>query len=449
MTQKTRMLATMAAAVAVAAGAGAFAFFGVFEAGQAEAARKEADEKLLGFEEAQIRRLELRAKGETTVLEKRDGSWRLVQPVDAAADGDAVESLLRQLAAARRSKTVDGTDPARFGLADPAVVVRAFGAGEAKAEVALGATNTFDGSLFVRDAAGRIATTAATLRGALEKVAFDLREKRLARFGTEAVDEIRAEGERDFVLARSDEGWRLLAPVQEAADRETTEGILRALQDLRATAFAAEKPEALGPWGLETPALTVRLQRGSEPPVVVAFGRVEGKVYARAGAGPVAEVAASILDRVGKTVEELRDKRVLAFETERVRRVRLEGEGGAAEVERRGEDWFLVAPKEAKARGWKMSSIVSSLWGLRAEAFVPGSEAAERGLEKPRRQVTLLDEQGKELASLHVGREEGAFLWVRASGQERIAKVKGPRLSSLPASSAELEEAAPETAKAQ
>lgn len=437
MTQKTRMLVTLAAALVVAAGAGTYAWFGVFEAEKAEAAQKEADEKLLSL--GDVVRLQVRAKGEDTVLEKKDGAWRLVQPVDAPADAATVEALVRQLEGARRSKAVDSTDAARFGLADPAVVVHATDAAGKEADVALGLRNEFDGSIFVRDAAGRIATTSSPLKGALEKSAFELRDKRLVVVGQDAVQGIEVHGANAFTLEKKDGAWQLATPVEERADAPTADGIVRALQDLRATAFVAENPADLAAFGLAQPALRVALRRGGDPAVEVAFGRSGEKVYARSGDGPVAEVPASVLGSIDKAVEELRDKQLFAFATTDVKRVHFAGEGGDMEVEKRGDEWHLVRPKEAKAKRWKLDTIVSLVVGLRADRFVEG-KPAEYGLEAPRRTVTLLDGDGKELGRLLVGKTESARAYVQAAGAPRIAQIDSPRLGSLPAGVADLEE---------
>lgn len=444
MTQKTRMLVTLAAAVVVAAGAGAYAFYGVHEVEQAEAAKKEADEKLLGLAQDAITRLQVKARGGETVLEKQGGTWRIVKPVDAPAEAGTVESLLVQLEGARRSRAIDSVDLGRFGLAAPAVAVTATAGDGKEATVALGARNDFDGTLFVRDAAGRVGTTSAALRSALEKSTFDLRDKRLIVVGEDAVQEIVVRGANRFSLAKNEDGWRIVEPLQDKADDPTVTGIVRALQDARALAFAAEAG-AVDPakFGLVEPAVEVTLRRSAGEPIVLAFGKADGKVYARSGDGPVLEVTGTVLGQVDETAEELRDKRLFHFASGDVRRVKFSGEGGEMELEKRGEDWRLVAPKDAKAKKWKVDSIVSMVRELRAKRFVEGA-AAEYGLAAPVRTVTVLGEGGKELATLLVGKTASALAYVQAAGSPRIAEIDSPRLSTLPKALADVEEPAPE-----
>jgi len=440
MTQKTRMLVGLVAALVIAAAGGAYAYWGVFVAGEQEKAAEDADRRLLALEADAIERLEVRAKGETTVLEKNDGSWRLVQPVAAPADGAAVQSLLSSLTGARHLRTLAEADPAKFGLADPKVVVAAFGADGVRKEVALGARNAFDDSLFARDAAGRTVSASGVLEGSLAKSAFDLRDKRVVVVGEQTIQGIELQG--GIALARDGEGWRLEAPVREPADRPTVDGIIRALQDLRATAFAAETVEDPKAFGLDAPAFRITLRRGEEAPITVAFGRADGKLYARADEGPVAEVRGDVLEKVEKGVDDLRDKQIFAtFDSSTVRRIRFEGgDEPPFELEKRDDTWWIVQPEEKKAKQWKVSALISSVRGLRAERFEgTGARPADFGLDEPRT-VALFDGEGKELARLHVGRQDGARAWVQAAGLPRIAEIQSVRLANLVPKRADVEE---------
>lgn len=437
MTQKTRMLVNLAAAVVVAAGLGTYAYVGVFQAEQAEEARKSADEKLVPLESAAVKKLTVQAKGETTVLEKRDGSWRIVSPVEAAADSSAVEALVSRLAEARRKSEVKASDPKPYGLDAPRITVAAEGDG-AKAELALGARNGFDGTLFAKDGAGRFATVDSSLEGALGKTTLELREKRLVVVGEDQVASLQVKaGGQAFTLAKKDDGWWLDAPVEEHADDETASAMLRALQDLRATAFPAT-----GDFGLDAPVAEVRLQRKEGAALELKIAEKEKKLYVQADGGPVAEVPTGLVEKLVRTVEELRDKRLFpGIDTEAVARVRFAGEGGDWEAEKRDGKWVLLGTKETPASGWKMQGVVSSVGHARASSFAAGSvKAGDLGLDAPKRSYTLLSADGKELARMLLGREETGFVWVQAGS--RMARVDKTRIGSLYGARSELVEEA-------
>lgn len=455
MRQRTRLLATLGATVALAGGVATYAYHGVFVAEREEAAKKEAEDRLLAFEKDAVTKLSVTARGETTVLERRDGTWTLAAPVAAAADAYAVDALLDRLAAAKRKGTVkDGADPARFGLAAPAIRVAAgTPAGEATLEV--GAANDFDGSLFVRTGGTRIASVEGSLRFALEKTPFDLREKRPWTFDAAAVRRIRVEGtDPAWAAERDGEGWKLAAPIAERADAAAVDRILNALRNLRATAIPAEAGADGAPFGLAAPRAAVTLDLEGGATLRLALGETgagaDRKVFARAGDGFVAEVAGRVLEDVGPGLFELRDKTIIAFAREDVARVEFAGEETFAVARKKEgqpaeETFTLVEPRTAKAKRWKLGGALHTLSGLKAAAWADedARDPAKYGLDRPRRTITVMGGDGRELARLLVGSLDGERYHVQAAGSPRVALVDKARIDELPARIADVEDVEP------
>src|SRR5690606_35962019 len=83
------------------------------------------------FERDQVRRIEAQWTDGGVVVEKQDGDWRLVEPIAGEADGDAVETLLADLAFLRAEGFVDEPPPpAEVGLDAPQYRVVLVGAAE-------------------------------------------------------------------------------------------------------------------------------------------------------------------------------------------------------------------------------------------------------------------------------------------------------------------------------
>ncbi|MGH7856453.1 MAG: DUF4340 domain-containing protein, partial [Candidatus Binatia bacterium] len=70
--------------------------------------------------------LEYPEKGQTIVLKKTAGGWRMQQPLEAEADQAAVDNLVRAIADAELKRTLEGDagPPATYGLEKPETVVR-------------------------------------------------------------------------------------------------------------------------------------------------------------------------------------------------------------------------------------------------------------------------------------------------------------------------------------
>jgi len=447
------LVAAASAAVAVA--------LRVEKKGKEEKTRKETEEKLLSFDRAKVRELTVEAKGGTVHLVKAGEGWRITAPVEADAERYAVDAILDKLATVRRrSEVSDAGGLERFGLDHPSVRITAGLEGGGSAILALGETNSFDGSIFARVGSGPALVVGSDARWPLEKDLFDLREKRVLTLADQDVARLEVTGPKgQYALAREDGHWKASGPIADRADEATVNRILGALRGLRATRFV----DAPGPdrdYGLDRPRWTVRLtapggavrtlslgapppRKKGEPAEAVLYARVSGSRTLAA----VANIAAKDLEADAFA---LRDKTVLPFDREKVAAVRLESDGNAIEVQKKpaapdagpGDDWALTSPRAAPAQRWKMSSLLSTLSALRATRFADesGKSAGERGLASPSRTVTLLGADGKSLGRLEVGKEEGDKVYVRSSTGPRIYEVEKARLADLPRSADDLEE---------
>jgi len=439
MTQQKRLLLTLAGVVVAAGGMFAWAWFGVFQTEKAEEARKDADAKLFALDPQDVERLEVTSGKGATILVRKDGAWSITSPVEAKADGAAVDGLLEKLAAARRKKVVDekAADLSAFGLAPPKAQVVAIAADGRHARLGVGDENTFDRTRFVTVGDDVVGTAEASLEKDLDKSTFDLRDKRIAIFGDDTLESMSAAGSATWELRRRDGQWHI---GEEIADEKETGRILRALHDLRATAFPAG--EAAG-FGLVDPVQTVELRRKDQPALALRFGIADGKTYARLDDGPIAEVDDKILGDLRKTAADLRDRRVIPFDEAKVAALEFRVGNESFRAERRSGEgartWSLVAPKSAAAKQWKLSSALSTLKELRfdADAGTPGDDA---GLDAPAHEVTVLGEGGAKLATLLVGVEVDGKTWVKSAETGRAGTVDASRIQSLPRSFADAEE---------
>ncbi len=467
---KARLRTSLTTLVLVAAAAAAvFAAMRVEKSGEAEKTRKDAEEKLLSFDRAKARELTVDAKGGSVRLVKVGDGWRIAAPVQADAERYAVDAILDKLSTVRRRSEVAAADAgglARFGLDRPSVKVAVGLEGGGRAALALGDTNSFDGSIFARADDGPAVIVAGDTRWPLERDLFDLREKRVLQFADKDVAGLTVTGPKiSYALAKADGRWKVSAPVSDRADDVTVDRILAALRGLRATRFA----DAPGPdrdYGLDRPRWTVELSAPDgtfrtislgappaakgKPPAGILWARVSG-----------VRALAAVADTSAKDLEAdafaLRDKTVLAFDREKVAAVRLESGGTSIEVQRKpaapdagpAEDWALTSPRAAPAQRWKMSGLLATLSSLRATRFADesGKSAAQRGLTAPSRTITLLGADGKTLGRLEVGKEAGDEVYVRSSAGPRIYAVAKSALAELPRSADDIEEKAAAPAK--
>jgi len=438
MSQKTRILVTLAATLVLAAALGAYAYFGVFQKEREELAAKEAEEKLFGLDIKKVTSLTVRAKGETTVLEKRDGSWWVVAPVGSLADAAAVDRLLQDLSEAKRTRVIlEDADLSTFGLEEPSVRVEAKTEDGQTAYVAVGNQNTFDSSYFVSNAPRKVFAGTSWLKSSLEKTSFDLRDKRLAILSRDALERVRIEGNRYLVeLARQDGKWKMLAPKENNTDEREVDNLLRKIVDLKAIAFPDKNNVKLG-----NPELTVKVGVRDGEERTIQLWKVDDKVYAQANGGFFAEVQKTVLDELRKNPGDLRDRRIAPFETTKVARMVVRSGEERFVLARTDDGWAIREPKEAPAKRWKVNAGLSNLSELKALETLPASAAAAHGLDNPTRTVELYDAEGKAVATYHLSDDDAGNTYVRIEGLDGVFKVTTSHLLNVPKTLSDVEEA--------
>lgn len=478
MKQTTLTLVALLGLLLVAAGLGLFAYFGVHEKDARESKQKAAEQALFPQPAAHnekpaqpnFTRLTIRAKGDTTVLERGPkGEWEIVSPIRAAADKLTLDALVSQLQTAKIKDVIEqNADPAaleRYGLAKPRFSVTAVTTqpGAQPVELVLhgGVENSFDGSIFVRRGdEPKVSSAPGGLRWALEKSTYELRDKQVLAVDEPKVSQLELKtSKRSLLLERTGKkSWRLVQPMAMTADTSTVEAMLASLRNERALAFPEDSPAARGTYGLETPRLeaTVTLEGGEKIRLRFSLENADGpgKAYAlreEAAGATLAEITPACAVALDKEPLDLRDRSVLAFDKEAVAKVRFRlADGSELVVERAGADggstesWQVLSPVAGKARAFKITAILWALGSLRAARFGEERPAdwSRYGITSKSRAITLLDASGKELSRLTLGQKtETDTVYVRGN-REIVIEADVSRLSELPSSVADLLEGA-------
>jgi hypothetical protein len=236
--------------------------------------------------------------------------WRLIAPVQAAADQAVVGELVGSLTALRATAIVDEGKAERLaGLKAPRLAVM---------------VSTHDRSArvnfyfpFGEESAYAVTAPEAPLyqvdRQAvllLEKNLFDLRDKRVTPLAPDAIERIEVAGPAgSYRLNRRDSGWlfdgRPLSP--EGGERITA--FLKLLNDAKVEKVAGQTPAAWPQLGLDAAATLITLTgrvEGATSPFVVRFGKIDGELlYLRRGDEPESYVAASAIHKAIFKVQEL------------------------------------------------------------------------------------------------------------------------------------------------
>jgi hypothetical protein len=250
--------------------------------------------------------------------------------------------------------------------------------------------------------------------------------------------------------------WSLVAPLAFPADA----GLAR-MADALAT-LTREKtldhPQSDAEYGLDDAnAKIVRFGAGgSEHELRIGAATPMGaNVYVRTGDSPAVHTIASYhVTAFAKTLADLRDKQIVAFDPSAIGEVEVRWPGGRvvvarapdkpkaeakpdepAPVEPEGE-WQMSVPLAARADGGAIDNLLSTLSFLRADAFVDAPTDAQRKLLAPADfEVVLKNRDAKQPPlSLAIGRPDGERRPVSAAGREVLYEIAATRISDFPRS---------------
>ncbi len=217
------------------------------------------------------------------------------------------------------------------------------------------------------------------IKGGEERRVEAERDRQLLDFSDHEVHRLTIDrGDTLLVLEHQDDVWLLTSPVDTDADVAAVERYLRTLREtevegdpLRDSVAVAADPTVLADYGLDEPRMCVHIGLAVEGSGLdsLCFGDdtpTDRFTYVqRRGttANPeVLRVRAWRFDNLDKKTFDLRDRRLLAFEADEVRRLRLQRPGEpVVEASREGGTWYLDAPVSRRADNSGLNSILTSL----------------------------------------------------------------------------------------
>lgn len=402
-----------------------------------EAEKADRKEKLLDFEADRVDSITLVFPDREIALAKTDAGWRLVRPIEAEADEVAVKGVLSMLQSAEVTQEldVDRGDLAPFGLAEPYAAVRLVADGNELPEVRIGKAAPIGAAAYaVREGRDAVLLTGSAVRSGVDKSVKDLRGKTILRFEDDAVERVSIESpERTLVLERRGSDWRIVAPVDEAADATVVRSYLATLRALRATDYPDETVD-LETYDLAEPRLrvTVALAGGAPPEVLlVGGGNAKKEVYVKTAASPVVYTVGDWAGRdLDKPLDDFRDKTLLVFAKDDVRRIEVSGRVEAPFALLRGDDgvWSMEGEERPVRQPDAIQYLtdVSTLQGHAVVADAVG-DLATYGLEPPAFAIRLVGESGADLGGILLGKTEveGKAKHVASrSGSGRVVELR-------------------------
>jgi uncharacterized protein DUF4340 len=408
-------------ALGVLAGLSAYVYFFEIKGEEARKKAKDASELVFSVPQDKISGLLLGLHGEKVRLDKAAGAWKIVEPLQAAPDTEAVDRLVGSLLALKITHDLGRqTDLASFNLqTPPATLEMKVSDSKAPPVLTLGDDAPTGGGIYARvgpEGNVVILSGAESLRGTK---LFSLRDKTFFKFEPAKLSSLRIVRDKDEVsLVKSDGRWALQAPLRAPAEDSTITDLLFALTRLTVTEFAEEKPsgESQQKQGLRPARIRVLLhgeEWKTDPELM--FGAAQaGNLFAlHPGTGALVKVSDSIQPKLNSTLADLRRKDLMPMQRYDVGAFHVTGVAPKdLELKRKGDrEWDRLAPTPAVLPDDPVDTLLRSLTDLKAQEFLdkPAAKLATYGLDPPQASLEFRkqNEDSAKPSVIQVGRADG------------------------------------------
>jgi len=227
--------------------------------------------------------------------------------------------------------------------------------------------------------------------------------------------ELRKKDQPTIQLDKPGSDWKITEPKPFAADQSTISTMLSSLSSLNSERLVDDKSTDLQRYGLDHPSFELDISEKDNRGQRILFGDdtpTGNAVYlALAGDPRIFTVAGYTKDSLDKNLNDLRDKRFLTVNADKISRVELAGKQGDIEFGRNQDEWQILKPKPMRANAEAVSELVRKLTDARMDLSGPDTAAREAASTfnhgAPVAMVKVTDESGTQ--ELHLRKDKNVY----------------------------------------
>lgn len=216
-------------------------------------------------------------------------------------------------------------------------------------------------------------------------------------------------------IQRDGAGWKITSPEPLPADKDSINNLLSAVANVTADKVVEEKPTDLAVFGLKDPAsiVTITLKDGKTRTLKLGDDApVGGGTYVMVdGDARVFTLASFSKSNIDKLAVDLRDKRILTFDNDKLTRIELAAKGPALEFSRNAQnEWAIVRPAPMRADNWQVEELLRKLHDLKLDPLLTSDQKAD--LQKqfnaaaPLATITLISAAGTQKLEVHKTKDD-------------------------------------------
>jgi hypothetical protein len=245
----------------------------------------------------------------------------------------------------------------------------------------------------------------------------DISKFSLKKNGTEQVG-----GERN-----SAGHWQITSPTSLSADQSAVSSLLGTFSSLNSDRLVEEKAANLAPYGLDAPKFEVDLTEKDKRTQKLLLGDATpagNAMYAKLDGDPrIFTMPSYDKTSIDKTANDLRDKRLLTVDPDKISQVDLVEKQQEIAFGRNKDEWQIVKPKPLRADGTQVDELVRALTDAKMELNAADDQkktAAAFGAATPLATAKVTAESGTQELQVRKNKED---YYAKSSVVEGIYKV--------------------------
>jgi hypothetical protein len=231
-------------------------------------------------------------------------------------------------------------------------------------------------------------------------------------------------------MSKASGKWRLVQPKDLSADPDASSSLVTALTSVTADKTIEDKATDAAPYGLTHPALDVTIGRkdGKTNELLIGDDTPNNSgAYAKLpNDGHIYTVFSFVKTSLDKSLNDLRDKRLLTFDSDKITRLELTAKGGAVEFGKNGQnEWQIVKPRPLRADSTAVDGLVTKLKDAKMDATISADDAKKAttsfasGVKVASASIT--DSSGAQ--SIDVRKDKDKNYYAKSTGVEGVFKI--------------------------
>ena len=244
--------------------------------------------------------------------------------------------------------------------------------------------------------------------------------------------DLKKRGATPIVLTKSDSGnWEITQPQPFGADQSVVSGMLSRLSSLNSERVVEDKATDVSRYGLNPPVLQLDITEKDNKTRELLIGDdtpTGSAAYAMLAGDPrVFTMPAYEKVSIDKSLNDLRDKRLLTVNPDKISRIELIRKNQDIEFGRNKDDWQILKPKPLRADSNQVSELVRKLTDAKMDLSSndPKEAATAFAQAAPFATAKLTDESGiqeLQVRKKHVGTSSEAY-YAKSSAVEGVYRI--------------------------